>query len=238
MTVDSAQHITCGPWAEDVGTINLPVSPGDVVSASLCLDTKPPGTAHYFLANQTTGQTINFTVDTGFPPAVTERQASPAAAGHPTPRSPASGSSTSTRSAPTTPTGTSHSPQQRRRHDGRPERHHPRPARHAHRLRIQDHLRRSLTETSTTANPARERTSQRCSHSATDVTEHEQTERRLFLLPEFLPMGTQARRLSVRCGVSARQQPAWMVPERTDRQAAIRSSQGATVGLPGSRRGS
>jgi hypothetical protein len=37
----------------------------------LCLDTKPPGTAHYFLANQTTGQTINFTVDTGFPPAVT-----------------------------------------------------------------------------------------------------------------------------------------------------------------------
>jgi hypothetical protein len=51
-------------------------------------------------------------------------------------------------------------------------------------------------------------------------------------------MGTQARRLSVRCGVSARQQPAWMVPERTDRQAAIRSSQGATVGLPGSRRGS
>ncbi len=71
MSVDSAQHITCGLWAQDVGTINLPVSPGDVVSGSLCLDTKPPGTAHYFLANQTTGQTINFTVDTGFPPAVT-----------------------------------------------------------------------------------------------------------------------------------------------------------------------
>lgn len=71
MSVDSAQHITCGLWAQDVGTINLPVNPGDVVSGSLCLDTKPPGTAHYFLANQTTGQTINFTVDTGFPPAVT-----------------------------------------------------------------------------------------------------------------------------------------------------------------------
>jgi Peptidase A4 family len=71
MSVDSAQHITCGLWAEGVGTINLPVSPGDVVSGSLCLDTKPPGTAHYFLANQTTGQTINFAVDTGFPPAVT-----------------------------------------------------------------------------------------------------------------------------------------------------------------------
>jgi Peptidase A4 family len=71
MSVDSAQHITCGLWAEGVGTINLPVGPGDVVSGSLCLDTKPPGTAHYFLANQTTGQTINFTLDTGFPPAVT-----------------------------------------------------------------------------------------------------------------------------------------------------------------------
>jgi hypothetical protein len=72
MSVDSAQHITCGLWAAAVGTtINLPVGPGDVVSGSLCLDTNPSGTAHYFLANETTGQTINFTVDTGFPPAVT-----------------------------------------------------------------------------------------------------------------------------------------------------------------------
>lgn len=71
MSVDSAQHVTCGLWAQDIGTINLPVSPGDVISGSLCLDTKPPGTAHYFLANQTTSQTINFAVDTGFPPAVT-----------------------------------------------------------------------------------------------------------------------------------------------------------------------
>jgi hypothetical protein len=29
------------------------------------------GTASYFLANETTAQTINFPVDTGFPPAVT-----------------------------------------------------------------------------------------------------------------------------------------------------------------------
>jgi hypothetical protein len=71
MSIDSTQHITCSLWAEGVGTINLPVSPGDVVSGSSCLDTKPPGTAHYFLANQTTSQTINFTLDTGFPPAVT-----------------------------------------------------------------------------------------------------------------------------------------------------------------------
>ena len=38
---------------------------------ALCLDTKPPGTAHYFLANETRAQTMNFTFDTGFPPAVT-----------------------------------------------------------------------------------------------------------------------------------------------------------------------
>ena len=70
MSVDSAQNVTCGLWASGVGTINLPVSPGDVISGSLCLDTS--GTAHYFLANQTTSQTINFTVGhTGFFPAVT-----------------------------------------------------------------------------------------------------------------------------------------------------------------------
>jgi hypothetical protein len=71
MTVDSAQNVTTQVVAQGVGQINMPVRPGDVISGSLCLDTKPPGTAHYFLANETTAQTINFTVDTGFPPAVT-----------------------------------------------------------------------------------------------------------------------------------------------------------------------
>ena len=71
MTVDSAQNVTSQIWAQSVGQVNLPVRPGDVISGSLCLDTKPPGTAHYFLANETTSQTMNFTVDTGFPPAVT-----------------------------------------------------------------------------------------------------------------------------------------------------------------------
>lgn len=71
MSVDSAQHVTCGLWAQGVGPVSLPVSPGDVISGSQCLDTKPPGTAHYFFTNQTTGQTVNYTVDTGFPPAVT-----------------------------------------------------------------------------------------------------------------------------------------------------------------------
>jgi len=71
MTVDPAQNVTSHIWAQSVGPVNLPVRPGDVISGALCLDTQPPGRAHYFLANETTSQTINFTVDTGFPPAVT-----------------------------------------------------------------------------------------------------------------------------------------------------------------------
>jgi len=69
MTVDSANTVTSQLWAEFVGNVNLPVSPGDVISGSLCLDTQPPGRANYFFANETTGQTMSFTVDTGLPPA-------------------------------------------------------------------------------------------------------------------------------------------------------------------------
>ena len=72
MTVDSAQNVTSVLWLGSVGQVmNLPIVPGDDISASLCLDTNPAGTAHYFVANETTGQTVNFTVDTGLPPAVT-----------------------------------------------------------------------------------------------------------------------------------------------------------------------
>ena len=60
MTVNSAENVTCQVWAEAIGTINLPVRPGDVISASLCLETNEAGTAAYFLANETTGQTISF----------------------------------------------------------------------------------------------------------------------------------------------------------------------------------
>jgi hypothetical protein len=69
MTVDSANKVTSHLWAQGVGNVNLPVFPGDVLSASLCLDTKPPGTAHYFFANETSTQTMNFSLNTGFPPA-------------------------------------------------------------------------------------------------------------------------------------------------------------------------
>jgi hypothetical protein len=71
MTVDAAQNVTSQIWAQSIGNINLPVRPGDVISGSLCLQTNQAGTASYFLANETTSQTINFAVDTGFPPAVT-----------------------------------------------------------------------------------------------------------------------------------------------------------------------
>jgi hypothetical protein len=71
MSVDSAQNVTCDLWAQNLGAVNLPISPGDVMSGSLCLETNPQGTAAYFFANETTGQTMNFTLETGFPPAVT-----------------------------------------------------------------------------------------------------------------------------------------------------------------------
>jgi hypothetical protein len=71
MTVDSSENVSCQVWAQSVGNIPLPVRPGDVISGALCLETDPPGTAAYFLANETTSQTISFAVDTGFPPAVT-----------------------------------------------------------------------------------------------------------------------------------------------------------------------
>jgi Peptidase A4 family len=71
MTVDSAQNVISQIWAQSIGNINLPVRPGDVISGALCLQTNQAGTASYLLANETTAQTINFSVDTGFPPAVT-----------------------------------------------------------------------------------------------------------------------------------------------------------------------
>jgi peptidase A4-like protein len=69
MKVDSGNTVTCQLWAEFVGNVNLPIRPGDVMSGSLCLDTQPPGRANYFFANETSGQTMSFTVDTGLPPA-------------------------------------------------------------------------------------------------------------------------------------------------------------------------
>ena len=69
MTVDAAQKVTSGISIHTGAQVGLPARPGDVISATLCLQTDSAGTASYFLANQTTSQTVNFTIPTGFPPA-------------------------------------------------------------------------------------------------------------------------------------------------------------------------
>ena len=70
MTVDPQENVTARVWAQGVGDItNLPIRPGDVISATQCLQTN--GKAAYFLANETTQQSTSFAIDTGFPPAVT-----------------------------------------------------------------------------------------------------------------------------------------------------------------------
>lgn len=72
MTVDADQNVTSQVQSPSIAfPIGLPVRPGDVISCMLCLEANEAGTAAYFLANETTAQTINFAVDTGFPPAVT-----------------------------------------------------------------------------------------------------------------------------------------------------------------------
>jgi hypothetical protein len=71
MTVDAAQNVTSLIRIHTGDQLALPVSPGDTINAILCLQTNAAGTAFYFLANETTSQTVNFNIDTGFPPAVT-----------------------------------------------------------------------------------------------------------------------------------------------------------------------
>jgi Peptidase A4 family len=69
MTVDVAQNVTSLIRIHTGAQVALPVRPGDAISATLCLQTDAAGTAAYFLANETTSQTVNFTIQTGFPPA-------------------------------------------------------------------------------------------------------------------------------------------------------------------------
>jgi hypothetical protein len=71
MTVDAAQNVTTLIRIHDGTQVTLLVNPGDTISAVLCLDTNPAGTARYFLANETTSQSVNLQIDTGFPTAVT-----------------------------------------------------------------------------------------------------------------------------------------------------------------------
>ena len=69
MTVDVAQNVTSLIRIHTGAQVALPVRPGDAISATQCLQTDAAGTAAYFLANETTSQTVNFTIETGFPPA-------------------------------------------------------------------------------------------------------------------------------------------------------------------------
>ena len=71
MTVGAAQQVTAQIVIHNNTQVALPVRPGDAISATLCLQTDAAGTASYFLVNETTSQTVNFVMDTGFPPAVT-----------------------------------------------------------------------------------------------------------------------------------------------------------------------
>lgn len=71
MSVDVNQNVTSLVRIHTGAQLNLPVHPGDAISATLCLQTNSAGTAFYGLANETTSQTVNLTMDTGFPPAVT-----------------------------------------------------------------------------------------------------------------------------------------------------------------------
>ena len=113
MTVDSTNTVTSQLWAEFVGNINLPVSPGDVISGSLCLNAQPPGTGAYFFVNETSGQTMSFPVTTELPLPPSSSRASRArgtSSRYRFPRWPSSGSSTSTKSALTPPAARGRSP--------------------------------------------------------------------------------------------------------------------------------
>jgi hypothetical protein len=70
MTVDSAQNVSTLVRIHTGAQVSLPVRPGDLMSAVLCLQTNAEGTAFYGLVNETTSQTVNFAFDTHFPPAV------------------------------------------------------------------------------------------------------------------------------------------------------------------------
>jgi hypothetical protein len=71
MTVDPQENVSCYVAPRNVPQpVNLPVRPGDVLSAALCFE-NTAGAAAYFIANETTAQTINFSVNvTDYPPAV------------------------------------------------------------------------------------------------------------------------------------------------------------------------
>jgi Peptidase A4 family len=66
MSVNAAQHITSVITVNGASVMNLPVAPGDAMSAALCINTHPSGsTVFYVVANETKGQTVNLSADIG-----------------------------------------------------------------------------------------------------------------------------------------------------------------------------
>ena len=71
MTVDPAQNVTSQVTLGSGAQLDFPVQPAIRMNVMLCLQTNPAGTASLFLTNETTRQRTNFSIATGFPPAVT-----------------------------------------------------------------------------------------------------------------------------------------------------------------------
>src|SRR5262249_28360779 len=67
MVVDSSNNVTSVIRIHTGEEVPLAVRPGDTISALLCLQTNPAGPALYALANETSAQTVNITIDTHFP---------------------------------------------------------------------------------------------------------------------------------------------------------------------------
>jgi hypothetical protein len=65
MTVDTAQQVTSIVTVNGSPVTNLPVTPGDAMSAVMCVNTQPGGTTVFIgVANETRGQTINLSAGT------------------------------------------------------------------------------------------------------------------------------------------------------------------------------
>ena len=59
MSVDAAQHVTSEVTVNGA-PVNLPVTPGDAMSAVMCINTQPSGSTVFCgVANETRGQTVN-----------------------------------------------------------------------------------------------------------------------------------------------------------------------------------
>jgi Peptidase A4 family len=70
MTVDAQQQVTSVVTVNGFRVTNLPVAPGDAMSAVICINMQPSGNAVFiFVANETGGQTVHLSTNAGNLPA-------------------------------------------------------------------------------------------------------------------------------------------------------------------------